>query len=69
MRGASSSLRDVSRADVMLDANGAPWVIEVNVSPGMTDTSLMPMAAQAAGLSFADLCERILQLALARVRR
>jgi D-alanine-D-alanine ligase len=62
-------LRDVSRADVMLDANGAPWVIEVNVSPGMTDTSLMPMAAQAAGLSFADLCERILQLALARVRR
>jgi D-alanine-D-alanine ligase len=65
----SLGLRDVGRADLMLDSHGVPWVIEVNVSPGMTDTSLMPMAAQAAGLSFADLCERILQLALDRVAR
>jgi D-alanine-D-alanine ligase len=59
-------LRDVSRADIMVDADGTPWVVDVNVSPGMTDTSLLPMAAQSAGIGFADLCERILQLALAR---
>ncbi len=59
-------LRDVSRADLMIDADGRPWVVDVNVCPGMTDTSLLPMAAQAAGLGFADLCERILRLALER---
>lgn len=61
-------LRDVSRVDVMVDAEGSPWVVDVNVSPGMTDTSLLPMAAQAAGIGFEDLCERVLQLALARQR-
>ncbi len=59
-------LRDVSRADLMVDVDGRPWVVDVNVSPGMTDTSLVPMAAHAAGIGFADLCERILRLALAR---
>jgi D-alanine-D-alanine ligase len=59
-------LRDVSRADILVDADGNPWVVDVNVSPGMTDTSLLPMAAQAAGIGFADLCERILRLALER---
>jgi len=58
--------RDVSRADIMIDEDGHPWVVDVNTSPGMTDTSLLPMAAQSAGLGLADLCERILQLALAR---
>jgi D-alanine-D-alanine ligase len=58
--------RDVSRADVLVDADGVPWVVDVNISPGMTDTSLLPMAAQSAGIGFPDLCERILQLALAR---
>ncbi|MEW6059611.1 MAG: D-alanine--D-alanine ligase [Actinomycetota bacterium] len=58
--------RDVSRADIMIDEAGQPWVVDVNASPGMTDTSLLPMAAQSAGISLADLCERILQLALAR---
>ena len=42
---------------------GQPWVLEVNVSPGMTDTSLLPMAAQAAGWSLAELCERVLRSA------
>lgn len=60
--------RDVSRADVLVDPDGNPWVIDVNVSPGMTETSLLPMAAQAAGIAFPELCERILQLALARAR-
>lgn len=58
--------RDVSRADVLVAGDGTPWVVDVNVSPGMTDTSLLPMAAQAAGIAFADLCERILRLALLR---
>lgn len=58
--------RDVSRADIIVDGEGQPWVVDVNASPGMTDTSLLPMAAQAAGIGFADLCERILGLALAR---
>ncbi|MFB3738546.1 MAG: D-alanine--D-alanine ligase, partial [Candidatus Velamenicoccus archaeovorus] len=54
------AVRDVSRADVLVDREGRPWVVDVNVSPGMTDTSLLPMAAEAAGLSLGDLCERVL---------
>lgn len=61
-------LRDVGRADLMVDRGGVPWVLEVNVSPGMTETSLLPMGAQASGLGFEDLCERVLRLALERSR-
>jgi D-alanine-D-alanine ligase len=49
-----------------VDREGRPFVVDVNISPGMTDTSLLPMAAGAAGVSFPDLCARILELALAR---
>lgn len=59
-------LRDVGRVDVMIDGDGAPWIVDVNVSPGMTDTSLLPMAGQAAGIGFEELCARVLQLALDR---
>ena len=59
-------LRDVARADLIVDADGHPWVLEVNVCPGMTDTSLLPMAAQAAGSGFDDLCQRVLELAVSR---
>jgi D-alanine-D-alanine ligase len=59
-------LRDVTRVDVIVDAEGRPWVLEVNVAPGMTETSLLPMAAQAAGRSLADLCDGVLRSALAR---
>jgi D-alanine-D-alanine ligase len=59
-------VRDVGRADVLIDANGAPWIVDVNISPGMTDTSLLPMAARAAGIGFEELCERVLRLALER---
>ena len=62
----SLGLRDVARADVIVDANGTPWVLEVNVAPGMTETSLLPMAAQAAGMSIEELCERVLELAVSR---
>ncbi|GIF69896.1 D-alanine--D-alanine ligase [Asanoa ishikariensis] len=45
-------LRDLSRVDLIVDESGAPQVLEVNVAPGMTETSLLPMAIQAAGLDF-----------------
>ncbi|MGB0955115.1 MAG: D-alanine--D-alanine ligase [Panacagrimonas sp.] len=48
------------RVDFMLDRQGNPWLIEVNLVPGMTTHSLVPMAARAAGISFEDLCLRIL---------
>jgi D-alanine-D-alanine ligase len=51
------------RVDLMLDAAGKPYFIEVNTSPGMTDHSLVPMAARHVGLSFEDLVVRILELA------
>lgn len=49
-----------ARVDVMIDAAGRPWVLEVNTIPGMTPTSLLPKAAAAAGMTFAELAERIL---------
>ena len=51
------------RVDVMLDAAGKPYFLEVNTAPGMTDHSLVPMAARHAGLSYEDLCVRILEQA------
>ena len=51
------------RVDIMLDANGEPYLLEVNTSPGMTSHSLVPMAAKASGLSFPDLVMRILESA------
>jgi D-alanine-D-alanine ligase len=49
------------RVDLMLDAAGKPWLLEVNTSPGMTGHSLVPIAARAVGLSYEDLCLRILE--------
>jgi D-alanine-D-alanine ligase len=59
-------LRDVARVDTIVDARGKPWVLEVNVAPGMTETSLLPMAAQAAGWTLTELCERVLRSATSR---
>lgn len=56
----------VSRVDMVVDASGTPWVLECNASPGMTETSLLPMAAAAAGMSFQDVVSRIVGDALAR---
>lgn len=58
--------RDYARVDVMVDASGAPWVLEVNTLPGMTETSLLPKAAAAAGLSYPGLCQAMIDLALRR---
>ena len=49
------------RVDLMLDAKGEPWLLEVNTSPGMTGHSLVPMAAKAVGISYEDLCVQILE--------
>ena len=56
--------RDYSRVDVMVRANGEPIVLEVNTLPGMTETSLLPKAAAAAGISYAQLCQKMIDLAL-----
>ncbi len=58
--------RDYGRVDVMVRANGDPVVLEVNTLPGMTETSLLPKAAAAAGIGYAELCQRMLDLALHR---
>jgi len=58
--------RDYSRVDVMVRADGSPVVLEVNTLPGMTETSLLPKAAAAAGINFPQLCQRMIELALGR---
>jgi D-alanine-D-alanine ligase len=55
-----------ARVDLMLDAEGELTVLEANPIPGLTETSLLPQAAEAAGISFDELVSRILELALAR---
>jgi len=55
------------RVDVMLDENEQPLLLETNTVPGMTDHSLVPMAANAVGFSFADLVEKILESTLSEV--
>jgi D-alanine-D-alanine ligase len=56
------------RVDFILDAACTPWVLELNTIPGLTETSTMPMAAEAAGLSFADLVDAVTRMALEGVR-
>jgi D-alanine-D-alanine ligase len=54
-----------SRVDFRLDESGQVWCLEVNTVPGMTKTSLLPQSAQAAGISFSELCDRICRAAVA----
>ena len=61
--------RDFSRADFILTAQGVPYVLEVNTIPGFTSHSLLPKAAAAAGIPFDELCDRMVQMALARAGR
>src|SRR5262245_32295707 len=53
--------RGWGRVDLMLDKRGKPFLLEVNTSPGMTDHSLVPMAARAVGISYEDLCVKVLE--------
>ena len=52
------------RVDLLVDEQDRPWLIEVNTVPGMTDHSLVPMAAKAAGIEFDQLVWRILETSL-----
>ena len=56
--------RHYSRADFRLDENGKAWFLELNTLPGMTETSLVPKAAKASGLSFPELIQTIINEAL-----
>jgi D-alanine-D-alanine ligase len=61
--------RGVTRVDFRLDAKGESWCLEVNTIPGMTPTSLVPMAAKAAGLSYDQVVQEMIELALIEARR
>lgn len=61
-------LRDLSRTDLIVDAEGQPWFLEVNVAPGMTSTSTLPQAAEAAGLDLGVLCRDLVHAAAGRAR-
>jgi len=59
-------LRDVSRTDAIIDASGEPQFLEVNVSPGLTETSSLPMAVLAAGMSLGEVFAGLVERAVAR---
>jgi len=58
-------LRAYSRTDFLLDEEGRAWCLEINTLPGMTPGSLLPKEANAVGLSYPELCQKILDLSLA----
>jgi D-alanine-D-alanine ligase len=61
----SLGLQVYSRVDVRLSERSEPFVLEINTIPGMTETSLLPDAAAVAGISYPQLCSRIIELSLA----
>ena len=65
----SLGLEVYSRVDIMLPDEGEPSVLEVNTIPGMTEASLLPEAAAAAGVSYVELCRRIIELSAKRGTR
>ena len=61
-------LRDLSRSDLIVGDDGSVWFIEVNVSPGMTETSLVPLAVEAAGTTLSAVCSDLVGRAIDRKR-
>jgi len=59
----------MARVDIIVDASGAPWLLEVNTVPGLTELSLLPDAARAAGIPFDELCQRLVDHAVGRHQR
>ena len=59
----------MGRVDMIVDARGTPWVLEVNTVPGLTELSLLPDAARAAGVAFDALCQRLVDHAVGRFQR
>ncbi len=62
---AAFGLRDLSRTDLIIDSDGRPWFLEVNVAPGMTETSLLPQSIEAAGLNPGPVYRQLVEKALA----
>jgi D-alanine-D-alanine ligase len=62
-------LRDLSRSDLMIDADGTVWFLEVNVAPGLTETSTVPLAVEAAGLDLGEMMAGLVRRAVARSGR
>ncbi len=56
----------MGRVDVIVDTEGTPWLLEVNTVPGLTELSLLPDAARAAGIAFDEVCQRLVDHALGR---
>lgn len=63
---ATLGLRDFSRSDLIVDDSGEVWFLEVNVAPGMTETSLVPLSIEAEGLDLGDVCADLVRAAVAR---
>ncbi len=61
--GAAIGARHLWRADMIVDESGTPWLLEIDTCPGMTETSLAPLAAEAAGITFPELCRTLVELA------
>ena len=59
-------LRDLSRVDLIVADDGSPQVLGINVSPGMTETSLLPLAVQAAGMDLGRILGTLVERAVAR---
>ncbi|GAA1511837.1 D-alanine-D-alanine ligase [Agromyces terreus] len=59
-------LRDLSRVDFIVDASGTPWFLEANVMPGLTETSLLPLAIEASGTSTAEVYSGLVRSAVAK---
>ncbi len=62
-------LRDISRSDLIIDAEGTVWFLEVNVAPGLTETSTVPLSVQAAGLELGELMADLVRTAVGRSSR
>jgi D-alanine-D-alanine ligase len=61
--GRAIGTRHLWRADMIVDDAGVPWLLEIDTCPGMTETSLAPLAAEAAGIGFSELCGTLVALA------
>jgi D-alanine-D-alanine ligase len=62
--GGAIGVRHVARVDFLLDSENRPWLLEINTMPGFTATSLVPKAARHIGLEMADLCAKLVEMAL-----
>jgi D-alanine-D-alanine ligase len=59
-------LRDLSRSDLIVDASGTVWFLEVNLAPGMTETSSVPLAVEASGQTLTAVCAGLVRRAASR---